>query len=1100
MMGTACLVVLLFLLKTKYRRKRTVILSFLFVTTFVRFIESSTNILCGGASCVHGKCINDTTEAIEKCVCLPGWQGVRCDLCGGRVSLTQPTGFIDDGPGNYSIDQKCTWLINSSQPNATIRLKLHHFVTECSWDHLYIFDGDSAYAPLKAAYSGLIRQETDNSSIPELVTTTGSAYLHFYSDSAYNMSGFRISYSVESCPSNCSGNGICIDGVCTCDGHSTGVDCSIKICPNNCSNHGNCDAEAHKCYCEKGYAGEDCSYLAHRGYWERISTAPPSLWGRASHAATVYKDQMWIFGGERFKKENYCDIWKYDFETQNWSQLSSHSRPQPFRRYGHSVVTYKNYAYIYGGVIKDRNVTNELWRYNYEDNTWLRQPSDDAIACTGHTANIVENEMIIIFGHSSVYSYLNTVQHYDFVDNKWKIANASGSPVKGRFGHSSAYDPSTRKIYVYGGYQPESSSRAELIGELYTYDPIRRSWNEKKSSEFKRYLHSAIVNSNLLIIYGGNTYNDTNTVHGAKCYDSRVLVYDIPCDRWDIIKSPTDNDCTGHGLPSCNQDDYSRHGHSAVLYNDSMYIYGGFNGEMLNSIVKYTFGSCEHFTQNESECYNAGPGVKCAWNNKSNKCLTIYNVELARPTDYQICSSPLSNESICNSQNTCSSCLQADRSCVWCGGLCQSQSCRKSNDNSLKENQLDHSNSLLVYGVKNVEACDVNQHILCNNLHSCQLCAREASCTWSKESMCVVADGKQINKSNSCQPACSKFKDCSNCTQSKCMWCSNLQRCVESNAYNLAFPYGQCMEWLNVSFKCTAPTTCSDAITCDECLKMVNCGWCDDGSRTGVGKCMEGGASNPVAIIDGDSSPAPGNCRTSWHFDSCPACQCNGHSTCSLIPGECDQPCKDQTVGKHCDRCADGFFGNPVNGGNCTPCECNNHGTHCNPVTGRCFCTTKGIVGNNCERCEESGSYTGNPLDGGTCYYKLQIDFQFTFNLSKLEDHYYTQINFFNTPPKADMDADFTINCSVDAFMNVTAKSASKPETAVIFNQSCRNFKYHFSHTEYELGTNENTTIYVYVYDFQTPMSIQIAFTQYPKLDLLQFFITFSRYLFDFFF
>ncbi len=29
----------------------------------------------------------------------------------------------------------------------------------------------------------------------------------------------------------------------------------------------------------------------------------------------------------------------------------------------------------------------------------------------------------------------------------------------------------------------------------------------------------------------------------------------------------------------------------------------------------------------------------------------------------------------------------------------------------------------------------------------------------------------------------------------------------------------------------------------------------------------------------------------------------------------------------------------------------------------------------------------------------LQIDFQFTFNLSKEDDKHYTQINFMNTPP-----------------------------------------------------------------------------------------------------
>lgn len=37
-------------------------------------------------------------------------------------------------------------------PNAVLRLRFNHFATECSWDHMYIYDGDSIYAPLVAVF------------------------------------------------------------------------------------------------------------------------------------------------------------------------------------------------------------------------------------------------------------------------------------------------------------------------------------------------------------------------------------------------------------------------------------------------------------------------------------------------------------------------------------------------------------------------------------------------------------------------------------------------------------------------------------------------------------------------------------------------------------------------------------------------------------------------------------------------------------------------------------------------------------------------------------------------------------------------------------
>ena len=44
---------------------------------------------------------------------------------------------------------------------------------------------------------------------------------------------------------------------------------------------------------------------------------------------------------------------------------------------------------------------------------------------------------------------------------------------------------------------------------------------------------------------------------------------------------------------------------------------------------------------------------------------------------------------------------------------------------------------------------------------------------------------------------------------------------------------------------------------------------------------------------------------------------CNGHSVWTDDPKSCDQPCLDNTEGEHCEKCAQGYFGVPVNGGEC---------------------------------------------------------------------------------------------------------------------------------------------------------------------------------------
>jgi hypothetical protein len=67
------------------------------------------------------------------------------------VSFSLPPtkqGVIHDGAANYSKDITCSWLLDAQQNNMRIRFIINDFATECIWDHFYVHDGDSAFAPL----------------------------------------------------------------------------------------------------------------------------------------------------------------------------------------------------------------------------------------------------------------------------------------------------------------------------------------------------------------------------------------------------------------------------------------------------------------------------------------------------------------------------------------------------------------------------------------------------------------------------------------------------------------------------------------------------------------------------------------------------------------------------------------------------------------------------------------------------------------------------------------------------------------------------------------------------------------------------------------
>ncbi|MEQ2298707.1 Attractin-like protein 1, partial [Ameca splendens] len=218
----------------------------------------------------------------------------------------------------------------------------------------------------------------------------------------------------------------------------------------------------------------------------------------------------------------------------------------------------------------------------------------------------------------------------------------------------------------------------------------------------------------------------------------------------------------------------------------------------------------------------------------------------------------------------------------------------------------------------------------CAYLHRAETAGLKANpCTATADGLICekTAGSPQSQNARPCKTPCALRTSCANCTSQamECMWCGSTQRCVDSSAYVISFPYGQCMEWQTQD--CSA-RNCSGLRTCAECLERVECGWCGDPSNTGRGVCMEGSYRGPVKpantrsasrVRDRDMVVDQSLCSSdrgyNWAFIECPACQCNGHSRC--VNSSVCEHCGNLTAGTHCQTCMPGYYGDPTNGGKC---------------------------------------------------------------------------------------------------------------------------------------------------------------------------------------
>lgn len=91
---------------------------------------------------------------------------------------------------------------------------------------------------------------------------------------------------------------------------------------------------------------------------------------------------------------------------------------------------------------------------------------------------------------------------------------------------------------------------------------------------------------------------------------------------------------------------------------------------------------------------------------------------------------------------------------------------------------------------------------------------------------------------------------------------------------------------------------------------------------------------------------------------ACPTLANSFSETCELIAGSNSEyvctDCAPGYAGRHCEVCADGYWGNPMApGGKCVPCSCSPIGSIdniCDKLTGQCRCK-EGITGHDCSNC-----------------------------------------------------------------------------------------------------------------------------------------------------
>ncbi|KAL5391085.1 hypothetical protein DPSP01_001575 [Paraphaeosphaeria sporulosa] len=197
---------------------------------------------------------------------------------------------------------------------------------------------------------------------------------------------------------------------------------------------------------------DDTLYLLNTStkHWSRALPQGPRPTGRYGHTLNILGSKIYIFGGqvEGFffndlvafdlnSLQSSSSRWEVLLPNQKEGTASSPSTRSPPARTNHSVVTWNDKLYLFGGT---DGVTwfNDVWTYDPRSNSWSEQECIGYIpvAREGHSATLVNDTMYVFGGRTQDGVDLGDLAAFRISSRRWYMFQNMGHSPSPRSGHS----------------------------------------------------------------------------------------------------------------------------------------------------------------------------------------------------------------------------------------------------------------------------------------------------------------------------------------------------------------------------------------------------------------------------------------------------------------------------------------------------------------------------------------------------------------------------------------------------------------------------------------------------------------------------------------
>jgi len=349
---------------------------------------------------------------------------------------------------------------------------------------------------------------------------------------------------------------------------------------------------------------------SYKGKWQEMRSSPPIPLRRCYHSASIHNESLLIYGGQDFSEGVYSDLWQFrvnssDPSQEKWERVQTTGQA-PGSLCRHSSITHGSGLYVFGG--NDGNADNSfVFILELQSRVWRRLES--GILAVDSYSSVVFLNKWVIFGGYAGGNLINEAFEFDLNSETWSGFECTGEKPCPRADHTAVLKDGF--MWVYGGKGTEGH-----LQDLWRLDLNLRTWQEV------RYLgngpgtvsgHSALAYGDVMLVFGGyrDILKETNEMYTYDFFNNNWVLIQNEMQVSDPVSSSEvqqynkkmkklENNESGKvvlygGPPSQMQGringkfPHSRDGHSAVLYEDMMIVFGGDRHQMaFNDLYCYS--------------------------------------------------------------------------------------------------------------------------------------------------------------------------------------------------------------------------------------------------------------------------------------------------------------------------------------------------------------------------------------------------------------------------------------------------------------------------------------------------------------------------------